>query len=215
MGYHISVATIIQQNNECMKVFYMMYSLKHRVTWKCTLPSVKQIANGNLLYDSGNSKRDSVSTQRGGIGREFQKGGDICIPWQSLDYLICNNQRCRRDEFQAAVQLRKFVIRTGCCACNAHRCLQHWGLSNSAFIIGDFCHCFSDPPTVQMAVNMSHIHSCFLVSASFHSKLDVIFLHKSYLQMSLFTPAFGGVFTCINYSPSCLPQRVSKLHFHF
>ena len=60
-----------------------------RVTWKLTLPYVKQIANGNLLYSSGNvngagewgsgfcinlegwdGKRD---------GREFQKGGDICI----------------------------------------------------------------------------------------------------------------------------------------
>ena len=26
-----------------------------RVTWKLTLPYVKQIANGNLLYDSGNT----------------------------------------------------------------------------------------------------------------------------------------------------------------
>ena len=32
------------------------------VTWKLTLPYVKQIANGNLLYGSGNSKRGSVST---------------------------------------------------------------------------------------------------------------------------------------------------------
>ena len=33
-----------------------------RVTWKLTLPNVKQIANGNLLYGSGNSNRGSVST---------------------------------------------------------------------------------------------------------------------------------------------------------
>ena len=32
-----------------------------RVTWKLTLPSVKQIANRNLPYGSGNSNRDSVS----------------------------------------------------------------------------------------------------------------------------------------------------------
>ena len=32
------------------------------VTWKVTLPYVKHIANGNLLYDSGNSNRGSVST---------------------------------------------------------------------------------------------------------------------------------------------------------
>ena len=28
-----------------------------RVTWKLTLPYVKQIANGNMPYDSGNSNR--------------------------------------------------------------------------------------------------------------------------------------------------------------
>ena len=33
-----------------------------RVTWKLTLPYVKYIANGNLLYDSGNANRGSVST---------------------------------------------------------------------------------------------------------------------------------------------------------
>ena len=33
-----------------------------RVTWKLTLPYVKQIANGNLLYVSENSNRGSVST---------------------------------------------------------------------------------------------------------------------------------------------------------
>ena len=32
-----------------------------RVTWKLTLPHVKQIANGNLLYGSRNSNRGSVS----------------------------------------------------------------------------------------------------------------------------------------------------------
>ena len=33
-----------------------------RVTWKLTLLYVKEIANGNLLYGSGNSNRGSVST---------------------------------------------------------------------------------------------------------------------------------------------------------
>ena len=55
-----------------------------RVTWKLTSPYVKEIANGNLLYDSGNSNRGSVSTwmeggDGEGDGRELQKGGDICI----------------------------------------------------------------------------------------------------------------------------------------
>jgi len=35
-----------------------------RVTWKYTSPYVKQIANGNFLYDSGNSNWGSV-TPRG------------------------------------------------------------------------------------------------------------------------------------------------------
>ena len=54
-----------------------------RVTWKLTLPYVKYIANGNLLYGSGNSNRGSVSTwgegDEEGDGREVQKEGDICI----------------------------------------------------------------------------------------------------------------------------------------
>ena len=45
-----------------------------------TLQCVKQITNGNLLYDSGNSNQGSGTTYRGGMGREVQKGGDICIP---------------------------------------------------------------------------------------------------------------------------------------
>ena len=54
-----------------------------RVTWKLTLPCVKWIANGNLLYGLGNQNRSSG--QPGGVGwrgdgREVQKGGDICIP---------------------------------------------------------------------------------------------------------------------------------------
>ena len=35
------------------------------------IPYVKQIANGNLLYGSGNSKRGSVSTEKDGMGREM------------------------------------------------------------------------------------------------------------------------------------------------
>ena len=32
------------------------------VTWKLTLPYVKEIASGNLLYDSRNSNRGSMAT---------------------------------------------------------------------------------------------------------------------------------------------------------
>ena len=66
-----------------------------RVTWKLTLPYVKQIANGNLLYGSGNSNRGSVSTQRGGErdGKEVQNKGDIRIPMaDSCCGLIENNK---------------------------------------------------------------------------------------------------------------------------
>ena len=52
-----------------------------RVTWKLTLPYGKQIANGNLLYGSGNSNRGSVTNLDGVEDeREVQKGEDICIP---------------------------------------------------------------------------------------------------------------------------------------
>ena len=47
-----------------------------------TLPCVKQIASGNLLYSTGSSAWCSVMTQMGGMGgggREVQEGRDICI----------------------------------------------------------------------------------------------------------------------------------------
>ena len=49
-----------------------------------TLPSVKQTASGNLLYDSGKLKLGFSNNLEGwdcwGYGREVQKVGDICIP---------------------------------------------------------------------------------------------------------------------------------------
>ena len=48
------------------------------VTWKHTLPYVKQIANGNLLYDSGRSNQGSITTMTG--AREGQVGGDTGKP---------------------------------------------------------------------------------------------------------------------------------------
>ena len=38
-----------------------MVRYMERVTWKFTLPYIKEIANGSLLYGSGNSNRGSVS----------------------------------------------------------------------------------------------------------------------------------------------------------
>ena len=51
-----------------------------RVSQKLMLLYVEQILNGNLLSDSRNSKRASVTFQRGGMGREVQEGRIICIP---------------------------------------------------------------------------------------------------------------------------------------
>ena len=42
-----------------------------RLTWKLTIPYVRQIVNENLLYDSGNSNRGSVTILKGGVGREM------------------------------------------------------------------------------------------------------------------------------------------------
>ena len=36
--------------------------MMERVTWKLTLPYVKEIANGNLLFGSGHPNRGSVLT---------------------------------------------------------------------------------------------------------------------------------------------------------
>ena len=54
-----------------------------RVTWKLTLPYVKYMADGNLLYGSGNSTGLCINLEGWdgeGDGREVQKGRDICIP---------------------------------------------------------------------------------------------------------------------------------------
>ena len=56
-----------------------------KVTGKLTLPYVKEIANGNLVYGSGDSNRGSVSTKRGGMGREmggrFKRAGMYVYLW--------------------------------------------------------------------------------------------------------------------------------------
>ena len=56
-----------------------------RVTWKRTLPYVKQIANGNLLYASGNLNSGSVSAWMGGMRREmggrFKREGIYVYLW--------------------------------------------------------------------------------------------------------------------------------------
>ena len=54
-----------------------------RVTWKLTLPYVKQIANGNLLYGSGNQTVALYQSRGVVLGRRWEgssKGRDTCIP---------------------------------------------------------------------------------------------------------------------------------------
>ena len=52
---------------------------------KLTSPCVKEIAKRNLLYGSGTSNRGSVSTQRGGMGRQmgesFKREGMYVYLW--------------------------------------------------------------------------------------------------------------------------------------
>ena len=45
-----------------------------RVTWKLTLPYVKQIVNGNLLYGSGNSNRALYQPRQVGWGEKWEGG---------------------------------------------------------------------------------------------------------------------------------------------
>ena len=56
-----------------------------RVTWKFTIPYLKEIANGNLLYDSGNSK---LYDKKGGIeremGRRSRREGTFVYLWLIL-----------------------------------------------------------------------------------------------------------------------------------
>ena len=53
------------------------------------LPSVKQIANENLLYDSGNSNWGSITTQRDGEGLEV--GGDVCMCCAVLSHPVMSD----------------------------------------------------------------------------------------------------------------------------
>ena len=58
--------------------------LHSKLKVKHTLSYIKQIANGNSLYDSGNSSLTLCNNPEGwdeeADGREVQEGGDICIP---------------------------------------------------------------------------------------------------------------------------------------
>ena len=55
-----------------------------RVAWKHTLPYVKYIANGNLLHGSENSNQGSVTTERGGMGREVGGMFKWEVTWVNL-----------------------------------------------------------------------------------------------------------------------------------
>ena len=56
-----------------------------RVAWKHTLMYIKQIASGNLLYDSGKSNWGSATTQTGGmvweVGGRLKREGKYVYLW--------------------------------------------------------------------------------------------------------------------------------------
>ena len=55
-----------------------------RVTWKLTLPYVKYMANGNLLYGSGNSTRLCINLEGWdgeGDGGRFKREGIYVYLW--------------------------------------------------------------------------------------------------------------------------------------
>ena len=67
-----------------------------------TYITICKIANGNLLYDSGNSNRGSISTQRARMGREMGgrvKGDRIYVylwQWHPTPVLLPGKSRGRR-----------------------------------------------------------------------------------------------------------------------
>ena len=81
-----------------------------RVTWKHTLTYVKQIANGSLLYDSGNSNHGSVTIQRGEkrkeVGQRFKMGDQVCL------WLICVDVWQKQTQYCKVIilQLNKFFL---------------------------------------------------------------------------------------------------------
>ena len=52
-----------------------------------TLPYVRRMAGGNLLYNTGNPKLVLDDHLEGGMGSEVQKGGDVCMPM--ADSCLC------------------------------------------------------------------------------------------------------------------------------
>ena len=61
-----------------------------------TLPRIKQIASGNLLYSTGSSAKRSMMTKMGGVVfgegmQEVQEGGDICIHIADSHHFIEEN----------------------------------------------------------------------------------------------------------------------------
>ena len=74
-----------------------------RVTQKFTIPYVKQIANGNLLYDSGNSN-GFWDRQRGEVGREIGRRCGREGTWVYL-WLILVEVRQKTTKFCKAIIL--------------------------------------------------------------------------------------------------------------
>ena len=72
-----------------------------RTALKHTLPYIKEIVDENLLYDVGSSNPVLCDYLEGwdGMGseREFQEGGDVCMPMASLCWYMAetNTINCK------------------------------------------------------------------------------------------------------------------------
>ena len=67
-----SLSLIISQSLPKFMSIELVMPSNHLIL--CTLLYIKETANGNLLYDSGNSNGDSVTNERGGM--EWEAGGE-------------------------------------------------------------------------------------------------------------------------------------------
>ena len=74
IGYH-TIKAVLLENRLTDMVCSERVGCMEKVPWKHTPPYVQYIANGTLLYDSGNSNWGSVTGEGVGGGREVQEGG--------------------------------------------------------------------------------------------------------------------------------------------
>ena len=95
------------------------------------------------------------------------------------------------------------MIWTGCCACNAHRYLQCLGAFQLSIHYKRFLSLLFRPTYCLDGCEREPYPSCFLVSASFHSKLDVIFCIKVICKCCLLWLLGESLHVSIILHPAC------------